>query len=56
MTCIVDNPEEFAKTALAGFASVFSRTVRPVIGGVVRSTATPGVACYDDLQLLTCSP
>ena len=41
MTCIVDNPEEFAKTALAGFASVFSRTVRPVIGGVVRSTATP---------------
>ncbi len=41
MTCIVDNPEEFAKTALAGFASVYSRTVRPVIGGVVRSTATP---------------
>jgi len=41
MTCIVDNPEEFAKTALAGFASVNSRTVRPVIGGVVRSTATP---------------
>ena len=41
MTCIVDNPEEFAKTALAGFASVYSRTVHPVIGGVVRSTATP---------------
>ena len=41
MTCIFDNPEEFAKTALAGFASVYSRTVRPVIGGVVRSTATP---------------
>lgn len=41
MTCIYDNPEEFAKTALAGFASVYSRTVRPVIGGVVRSTATP---------------
>ena len=41
MTCIVDNPEEFAKTALAGFASVYSRTVRPVIGGVVRSTTTP---------------
>lgn len=41
MTCVFDNPEEFAKTALAGFASVYSRTVRPVIGGVVRSTATP---------------
>ncbi len=41
MTCVFDNPEEFAKTALAGFASVYARTVRPVIGGVVRSTATP---------------
>ena len=41
MTCIYDNPEEFAKTALAGFASVYARHVRPVIGGVVRSTATP---------------
>ena len=41
MTCIFDNPEEFAKTALAGFASVYSRIARPVNGGVVRSTATP---------------
>ena len=41
MTCVFDNPEDFAKTALAGFASVYSRNVRPVIGGVVRSTATP---------------
>ena len=41
MTCVFDNPEEFAKTALAGFASVYSRAVRPVIGGVVRATATP---------------
>lgn len=41
MTRIFDNPEEFARTALAGFASVYARTVRPVIGGVVRSTATP---------------
>lgn len=41
MTCVFDNPEEFAKTALAGFASIYSRNVRPVIGGVVRSTATP---------------
>lgn len=41
MTCIYDNPEEFAKTALAGFVSVYARHVRPVIGGVVRSTATP---------------
>ncbi|GHU27874.1 erythrulose kinase [Betaproteobacteria bacterium] len=41
MTCVFDNPEEFAKTALAGFASVYSRAVWPVIGGVVRSTASP---------------
>lgn len=41
MTCVFDNPEEFAKTALAGFASIYSRNVRPVIGGVVRSTVTP---------------
>jgi dihydroxyacetone kinase len=41
MTCVFDNPEEFAKTALAGFASVYSRSARLVNGGVVRSTATP---------------
>jgi len=41
MTCIYDDPETFATTALAGYAAVFSRTVRAVTGGVVRSTATP---------------
>ena len=41
MTCIYDDPETFATTALAGFASVYSRTARAVTGGVVRSTATP---------------
>jgi dihydroxyacetone kinase len=41
MTHVFDNPEEFAQTALIGFASVNARTVRPVLGGVVRSTLTP---------------
>lgn len=41
MTCIHDDPEVFATTALAGFASVYARNVRPVAGGVLRSTATP---------------
>jgi len=41
MTCIHDDPEVFATTALAGFASVYARNVRLVIGGVLRSTATP---------------
>ncbi|MDR1934886.1 MAG: dihydroxyacetone kinase family protein [Candidatus Accumulibacter sp.] len=41
MTCVFDHPEEFATTALAGFASVYSRAVWLVNGGVVRSTATP---------------
>ena len=41
MTCIYDDPEVFATTAIAGFCSVNSRTVRAVTGGVVRSTATP---------------
>ena len=41
MTCIQDHPEEFASTALAGFSSIYSRHVRPVRSGVVRSTATP---------------
>ncbi|MDR0440626.1 MAG: dihydroxyacetone kinase family protein [Candidatus Accumulibacter sp.] len=41
MTCVFDNPEEFARTALAGFASVHSRNVWLVNGGVVRSTAAP---------------
>jgi len=41
MTCIFDDPEVFATTAITGFCSVNSRTVRAVTGGVVRSTATP---------------
>ena len=41
MTCIHDDPEVFATTAITGFCSVNSRTVRAVTGGVVRSTATP---------------
>ena len=41
MTCIHDDPEAFATTAIAGFASINSRTVRAVTGGVVRATATP---------------
>ena len=41
MTCIYDDPEVFATTAIAGFSSVYARTVRAVSGGVIRSTATP---------------
>ncbi len=41
MTCIHDDPEVFATTAMAGFSSIYARTVRAVTGGVVRSTATP---------------
>jgi len=41
MTCIHDDPEVFATTAIAGFSSIYSRYVRPVTGGVLRSTATP---------------
>ena len=41
MTRIHDDPEVFATTALAGFSSIYSRNVRAVTGGVVRSTATP---------------
>lgn len=41
MTTIFDAPEEFASTALAGFASIYSRYVRHVRGGVVRSTKVP---------------
>lgn len=41
MTCIHDDPEVFATTAIAGFSSIYSRNVRAVTGGVVRSTATP---------------
>lgn len=41
MTQIVDRAEDFAATALAGFAAANARTVRRVRGGVVRATATP---------------
>ena len=41
MTCIQNQPEDFATTALAGFSSIYARHVRPVRSGVVRSTATP---------------
>jgi dihydroxyacetone kinase len=41
MTKIVDDPETFASSALAGFSSIYGRYVRLVKGGVVRSTAVP---------------
>ena len=41
MTRVYDDPEVFASTALAGFSSIYARHVRPVSGGVIRSTATP---------------
>jgi len=41
MTTIFDAPEDFAATALSGFADLYSRHVRLVRGGVVRATAVP---------------
>ncbi|MCR6497619.1 dihydroxyacetone kinase family protein [Shinella sp. CPCC 101442] len=41
MTKIVDDPEAFASSALAGFSRVYGRYVRLVKGGVVRATAVP---------------
>ena len=41
MTTIFDAPEDFAATALAGFADLYSRHVRLVRGGVVRATGVP---------------
>ena len=41
MTCIHDDPEVFATTALAWFASAYAGQVRLIAGGVVRATATP---------------
>ncbi|WP_037418901.1 dihydroxyacetone kinase family protein [Sinorhizobium sp. CCBAU 05631] len=41
MTTIFDAPEDFATTALAGFAAIYARNVRLVKGGVVRSTKVP---------------
>ncbi|MBB6485796.1 dihydroxyacetone kinase family protein [Rhizobium lusitanum] len=41
MTKIFDAPEEFAATALAGFAALHPHFVRLIKGGVVRSTSVP---------------
>jgi D-erythrulose 4-kinase len=41
MTKILDQAEDFAGTALAGFAKVYRRYVHLVRGGVVRATAVP---------------
>ena len=41
MTTIFDAPEEFATTALTGFAALYGRYVRLVKGGVVRATKVP---------------
>lgn len=41
MTTIFDAPEDFATTALAGFADIYNRHVRLVRGGVVRATKVP---------------
>lgn len=41
MTTIFDEPEDFATTALSGFAAIYSRYVRHVKGGIVRSTKVP---------------
>ncbi|MGO1594485.1 MAG: dihydroxyacetone kinase subunit DhaK, partial [Ancrocorticia sp.] len=41
MTKIVNDPEEFPKEALEGFAEAYSEYVQPVHGGVVRTAASP---------------
>lgn len=41
MTKIFDAPEDFAATALAGFADIYRRHVRLVKGGVVRAATAP---------------
>jgi D-erythrulose 4-kinase len=41
MTKILDGAEDFAPTALAGFANVYSRYVQLIRGGVIRSTKVP---------------
>ncbi|MDO5049824.1 MAG: dihydroxyacetone kinase family protein [Actinomycetaceae bacterium] len=38
MTVLVNDPEDFPAESLAGFADAFSAWVKPVYGGVVRST------------------
>ena len=41
MTRLVNNPEECPAESIGGFAEAFSNWVKPVYGGVVRSTKTP---------------
>ena len=41
MTRLVNNPSDFPAEALRGFVTANKRYVKPVYGGVVRSTATP---------------
>jgi dihydroxyacetone kinase len=41
MTRLINEPKQFAATALGGFCDVYSRIVHPAPGGVVRATATP---------------
>lgn len=41
MTRLVNNPEEFPAESIEGYADAFSNWVKPVYGGVVRSTKTP---------------
>lgn len=40
MTRLVNNPDDFPAEAVAGYADAFSTYVKPVFGGVVRSTKT----------------
>ncbi|MGI4745890.1 MAG: dihydroxyacetone kinase family protein [Janthinobacterium lividum] len=41
MTHILQEPEDFAADALRGYCEIHARLVRPVRGGVLRSTETP---------------
>ncbi|NMW65199.1 dihydroxyacetone kinase family protein [Mobiluncus mulieris] len=41
MAYLVNNGEEFAKEAVAGFAAAYENYVQPVHGGVVRATTSP---------------
>lgn len=41
MTHILQDPEDFAADALRGYCDIHARLVRPVRGGVLRSTETP---------------
>ena len=41
MTRLVNDPSDFPAEAVAGFADAYSQYVKPLFGGVVRSTRTP---------------